>query len=168
MRNALKGALAVSVCVLAMSVNTYAAEPADGQVIDGSVLTHEVQSETTQLFDWNFNVSGGIVPFGDYYAAGSCGIVKEGSSSVYIKATTECHEKCDTVKAQVTLQRMENSTWCYVTSRSDTESNAYKAIASDTVNIKSGYYYRVVSTHSATKNGTTETGSVTSDSVYIQ
>lgn len=167
MRKALRTALVVSTCVFVMSVNAYATEPVDGQVIEGSVLTHEEQIEITELFDWNFNESNEIMPFGDYYAAGSCGITKQSSSSAYIKATTECHEKCNTVKAEVTLQRLENSTWNYVTSRSNTTSNAYKATVSDTVTVKSGYYYRVISTHSATKNGKTETGAVTGPSVYI-
>lgn len=167
MRKILKSALVVSACALLMSVNAYATEPVEGQIIDGSVLTHEEQTEITELFNWNFNDLDGVVPFGNYYAAGSCGIAKQSSSSAYFTATTECHVKCNTVKVEVTLQRLENSTWNYVTSRSNTASNAYKATVSDTVTVKSGYYYRVISTHSATKNGTTETGAVTGKSIYI-
>ena len=75
--------------------------------------------------------------------------------------------KCSTVKVEVTLQKLENSTWKYVTSRSNTESNSYDATVEDTVRVNSGYYYRTISTHSATKNGKTESGSVTGKSIYV-
>lgn len=167
MKKALKAIAIISSLMLVMSSNAYAAEPADGQIIDGSVLTHEIQDETTELFNWNFEESDGIMPFGSYYAAGSCGISKESSSSVYITATTDCYVKCSTVKVEVTLQKLENSTWKYVASRSNTERNAYDAMVEDTIRVASGYYYRVISTHSATKNGVTETGSVTGRSIYV-
>ena len=167
MRKALRDIALVSCCALTMSINTFAAEPVDGQIIDGSVLTHETQNETMELFDWNFESSDGIMPFGSYYAAGSCGIAKESSNSVYITATTECYVKCSTVIVEVTLQKLENSTWKYVTSRSNTESNSYDATVEDTVRVNSGYYYRTISTHSATKNGKTESGSVTGKSIYV-
>lgn len=167
MKKTLKAVLVVSSCMLMMSANVYAAEPVDGQIVDGSILTHDEQGSTTEIFDWNFENSNGIMPFGSYYALGSCGISKESSNSVYITATTECYEKCNTVKAEVTLQKLVNSTWTYVTSRSHTEKNAYSSTVEDTINVQSGYYYRTISTHSATKNGKTESGSVTGKSIYV-
>ena len=73
------------------------------------------------------------------------GISKVSSKSVYITATTDCYEKCDTVVAEVNLQRLEGNTWAYVTTRSKTGSNTGSVKVSDTVSVKSGYYYRVVS-----------------------
>ena len=98
---------------------------------------------------------------------GHAGISKVSSKSAYITATTNCHQNCDTVEAEVNLQRLEGNTWAYVTSRSKTGSNVGSVKVSDTVRVKSGYYYRVVSFHSATKNGKTEVGSATSESLYI-
>ncbi|MDY2819120.1 MAG: DUF6147 family protein [Hominisplanchenecus sp.] len=167
MKKGLKTMLVVSSCMLAMSTNVCAAEPVDGQIIDGSMLTHETQSTVSEIFDWNFESMDEIAPFGSYYALGSCGISKESSNSVYFTATTECYEKCPTVKVEVTLQKLKNSTWTYVTSRSKTESNSYDATVEDTIRVDSGYYYRVVSFHSATKNGKTETGSATGRSIYV-
>ena len=92
---------------------------------------------------------------------------KVSSKSVYITATTDCYEKCDEVEAEVNLQRLEGNTWAYVTSRSKTGSNVGSVKVSDTVRVKSGYYYRVVSFHSATKNGKTEVGSASSLSLYV-
>ena len=69
--------------------------------------------------------------------------------------------------AEVNLQRLEGNTWAYVTTRSKTGNNTGSVKVSDTVRVKSGYYYRVVSFHSATKNGKREVGSATSESLYI-
>ena len=84
-----------------------------------------------------------------------------------LHATTDCYEKCDEVEAEVNLQRLEGSTWAYVTSRDKIRKNVGSVTVSDTITVKSGYYYRVVSFHSATKNGKTEVGSASSHSLYI-
>ena len=54
-----------------------------------------------------------------------------------------------------------------MTSRDKIRKNVGSVTVSDTVRVKSGYYYRVVSFHSATKNGKTEVGSATSESLYV-
>ena len=132
------------------------------------MLTHEDSAETTELFEWRFdNPESEVAPLGTYYAKGHAGISKVSSKSAYITATTDCYEKCDTVTVEVNLQRLEGSTWAYVTSRSKTGSNVGTLKVSDTVSVKSGYYYRVISVHSATKNGKREVGSATSESLYV-
>lgn len=128
----------------------------------------EDSAETTELFEWRFeNSESEVAPLGTYYAKGHAGISKVSSKSVYITATTDCYEKCNTVEAEVNLQRLENNTWYYVTSRDKVKNNVGSVKVSDTVSVKSGYYYRVISFHSATKNGKTETGSAVSESIYI-
>lgn len=169
-KKALKAMLAATACacMLTMPLSIHAAEPTDGLVIDGSLLTHEDSAETTELFEWRFdNPESEVSTIGTYYAMGHAGISKVSSKSAYITATTNCHQNCDTVEAEVNLQRLEGNTWAYVTSRSKTGSNVGSVKVSDTVRVKSGYYYRVVSFHSATKNGKTEVGSATSESLYI-
>ena len=64
MKKGLKTMLVVSSCMLAMSTNVCAAEPVDGQIIDGSMLTHETQSTVSEIFDWNFESMDEIAPFG--------------------------------------------------------------------------------------------------------
>ena len=160
MKKALKAMLAATACacVLTMPLSIYAAEPMDGLVVDGSLLTHNDSAETTELFEWKFdNSESEVAPLGTYYATGHAGISKQSSKSVYVTATTDCYEKCDEVEAEVNLQRLEGSTWAYVGS----------VTVSETITVKSGYYYRVVSFHSATKNGKTEVGSASSHSLYI-
>lgn len=170
MKKALKAMLAVTACacMLTVPLNIHAAEPTDGLVVDGSLLTHNDSAETTELFEWKFdNPESEVAPLGTYYATGHAGISKQSSKSVYVTATTDCYEKCDTVTADVNLQRLEGNTWAYVTTRSKTGKNMGSVTVSDTITVKSGYYYRVVSVHSATKNGKREVGSASSHSLYI-
>lgn len=170
MKRAFKAMLAATACacMLTMPLNIHAAEATDGLVIDGSLLTHEDSAETTELFEWRFdNPESGVAPLGTYYATGHAGISKVSSKSVYITATTNCYEKCDEVEAEANLQRLENNTWYYVTSRDKIGNNTGSVKVSDTVSVKSGYYYRVVSFHKASKNGKTETGSAASLSLYV-
>ena len=170
MKKVLKAMVAATACacMLTVPLSIHAAEPTDGLVGEGSLLTHEDSAETTELFEWRFeNSESEVAPLGTYYAKGHAGISKVSSKSVYITATTDCYEKCNTVEAEVNLQRLENNTWYYVTSRDKVRNNVGSVKVSDTVSVKSGYYYRVISFHSATKNGKTETGSAVSESIYI-
>lgn len=170
MKKVLKAMLAATACacVLTMPLSIHAAEPTDGLVVDGSLLTHNDSAETTELFEWKFdNPESEVAPLGTYYATGHSGISKQSSKSIYVTATTNCYEKCDLVTAEVNLQRLEGSTWAYVTTRSKTRKNVGSVTVSDTITVKSGYYYRVVTVHSATKNGTREVGSTSSHSLYI-
>ena len=59
MKKALKAMLAATACacVLTMPLSIYAAEPMDGLVVDGSLLTHNDSAETTELFEWKFDNS---------------------------------------------------------------------------------------------------------------
>ena len=168
MRRTLKTMLAVSACMLVMPLSAYAAQPVNGQVLDSSVVVNDDSTEVTELFKWNFDdPTSEVAPLGDYYAMGSAGISKKSSTSAYITASTDCHVKCDSVVAEVNLQRLEGSTWQYVTAKSKTAQNKSTVKVSDTINVKKGYYYRVVSFHSATKNGKTERGNAISESLYI-
>ena len=170
MKKVFKAMLAATACacMLTMPLNIHAAEPTDGLVVDGWLLTHNDSTETTELFEWRFDSpESDVAPLGTYYAKGHAGISKVSSKSAYITARTDCYENCDTVVAEVNLQRLEGNTWAYVTTRSKTGNNTGSVKVSDTVRVKSGYYYRVVSFHSATKNGKREVGSATSESIYI-
>ena len=170
MKKVLKAMVAATACacMLTVPLNIHAAEPKDCLVVDGSLLTHEDSAEVTELFEWRFdNPESEVAPLGTYYATGHAGISKQSSKSVYVTATTDCYEKCDEVEAEVNLQRLEGSTWAYVTSRDKIRKNVGSVTVSDTISVKSGYYYRVVSFHSATKNGKTEVGSATSESLYV-
>ncbi len=166
MKSIFRALLAISVSMLAIPVSV-SAESKESLFPDNSVFEQDEKSEAMEIFDWNFDTNEEAVPYGTYYAYGRCGIAKKSSTSVSITGDTECYKKCDTVKVNVTLQKLKNGTWCYVTERSNTEYNAYSSQVDDTINVSSGYYYRVVSTHSATKNGITESGSTACNSIYV-
>lgn len=153
--------------MMLLSVNSQTAAAQKAMVLDSSVATEETSSEVMECFDWNFGEESEIEPFGVYYAAGTAGIAKESSKKAYIYASTDCYETCTTVKATATLQQLKNGIWNDVTSKSKTASNAGYVTVTGTVTVSSGYYYRVVSTHSAKKNGKTETGSAITKSLYI-
>lgn len=168
MRKTLKTMLAVSACMLVMPLGAYAAQPANEPVINSSVVSNDDSTEVTELFKWNFDdPTSKVAPIGDYYAMGNAAISKKSSTSAHVSATTNCYVKCDSVEVEVNLQRLEGSTWQYVTARSKTAKNVSVATVSDTIRVKKGYYYRVVSYHSATKNGRTERGTAIGRSLYI-
>lgn len=167
MKRFLKTMLAVSISMLVIPVGVHAEESRENVLLNNDAFSDDEKSEVTEIFNWNFDNNNGITPFGSYYAYGRCGVAKKNSTSVYITGDTECYVKCNTVKVNVTLQKLKNGTWNYVTERSNTEYNSYSSLLSDKANVDSGYYYRVVSTHSATKNGKTEVGSTATNSIYV-
>ena len=163
----------VGMLFLPMNVTALASEMGNEPILDGSV-TDEDHSEVTELFDWDFddpgtsNASEEVAPLGVYFAVGHAGIKKKSSTSVYITAMTDCYQKCDTVNAVANLQKLVNGTWRHVTDRSKTASNATTVSTEGTISAASGYYYRVVSFHNATKNGTTEYGSGTTRAILVK
>lgn len=167
MKSALRAVIALSVSMLVIPVSVNAEESKNSLFPDNNVFSQDEKSEVTEIFDWHFGEDNEIMPYGTYFAYGRCGIAKKSSTSVYITGDTECYKQCSNVKVTVTLQKLKNGTWCYVTERSNTEYNSYSSLVNDTIGVSSGYYYRVVSTHSATKNGVTEVGSGATDSIYI-
>ena len=153
------------ILLAAGSVQTAKAQ--DALVLDNSVQIEETSSEVTEIFDWNFEETDEIAPLGEYYCSGTAKISKRSSTSVYIAGETRCYEVCPTVTAKATLQQLKNSTWVNVATRSKTGSNVHTLIVGDTISVSSGYYYRVVSEHSATKNGKTESEKVPTGSLYV-
>ena len=103
MKKVFKAMLAATACacMLTMPLNIHAAEPTDGLVVDGSLLTHNDSTETTELFEWRFDSpESDVAPLGTYYAKGHAGISKVSSKSAYLTASTDCYENCDTVVAE--------------------------------------------------------------------
>ena len=89
MKRAFKAMLAATacVCMLATPISIHAAEPMDGQIIEGSLLTHDDNVETTKLFEWKFNnPESEVATIGTYYATGHSGISKQSSKSIYVTA----------------------------------------------------------------------------------
>lgn len=153
-------------CINLFSIVTFAAS--DGDVIDGSVLTHESSAQDTKtLVPENSNDNPGISLYGKYLSRGSVLISDEGNGVVYISGTTNCYTTCDKVSVSIYLERLVNGSWQTVTSRSHTSTNTYFTSYGISLAVKKGYYYRVVGSHSVTHNGITEANTTASNAIYI-
>lgn len=77
MKKVLKAMVAATACacMLTVPLSIHAAEPMDGLVVDGSLLTHNDSADVTELFEWRFdNPESEVAPLGTYYATGHAGI----------------------------------------------------------------------------------------------
>lgn len=171
-----RAAIFAIVGALALSPNVQASGLDKEPILD-SYVTDEEYSEATKLFDWKFdsfdtkdasNVHDEVAPLGVYFAVGHASIKKKSSISVYIYASTDCYKICDKVKVVANLQRLVNGNWTFVTDRKKTLAGVATATTDGTVTVKSGYYYRVVGTHTAVKGSTTEYGSTTTGGILVK
>lgn len=93
--------------------------------------------------------------WGAYFENGYSIINKISSTKIGAGGVTNAAVKC-TVKVTAIVERKNNSgTWVRVTSWSVTNANAYTAMASKSLTVASGYYYRVRSYHYASSDSAT-------------
>lgn len=155
-----------AMCISMFSMTLFAAE--DGDIIDGSILTHENSAKDTKpLAPENYSDDQGISLYGDYLASGSVLISDEGNGVVYISGDTSCLSTCDKVSVNIYLERLVNGSWQTVSSRSHTAKNTYYTSYGVSLAVRKGYYYRVTGSHSVTHNGRTESTSTATDAIYI-
>lgn len=148
-------------------VNGQAAGPFDGQIVDGSMLTSNLEAEDTKPLVPVNPFNQGITPYGDYLSNGKAQITNQGGGTIYISGGTYCYETCKTVQVNLYLERYENGSWGNVTSSSKTANDAYVVTDGFLYYVKKGYYYRVKGGHAATKNGRTEMTTTCTDGIYI-
>lgn len=86
--------------------------------------------------------------WGVYLAEGFSVINDAGGGKIGAGGSTSATQKC-TVSVNVVVERKVDGSWIRVTSFSTTNSNSCSAIASKTISVGSGYYYRVRCTHYA-------------------
>lgn len=153
-------------CISMFSMVAFAEEA--GDIIDGSILTHESSAQDTKLLlpEDSLNDTG-ISLYGDYLARGSVRIVDEGNGVVYISGETNCLSTCNSVSITIYLERLVNGSWQTVSSRSHTSTNTYFTSYGISLAVKKGYYYRVVGSHSVTHNGITEANTTATNAIYI-
>lgn len=153
-------------CISLFSTVAFAAE--EGDIVDGSILTHDQSAKDTQpLLPENSNNDSGISLYGTYLANGSVLISNEGNGVVYISGQTNCLSTCKSVSVKIYLERLVNGAWQTVTSRSHTSNNTHFASYGISLAVKKGYYYRVVGSHSVTNNGVTESNTSSTNAIYI-
>ena len=86
--------------------------------------------------------------WGVYLASGNSIINKISTTKIGAGGSTTAAVKC---KVQVVplVEKLSNGTWNYVTSWTVTTASGYSAMASKSITVGTGYYYRVRCTHSA-------------------
>lgn len=93
--------------------------------------------------------------WGVYFSDGYSIINKISSTKIGAGGVTNANVRC-TVKVNAIVERKNASgTWARVTSWSVTNENAYSAMASKSITVPSGYYYRVRSHHYAGSDSAT-------------
>lgn len=128
-----------------------------GDVVDGSVLTDDVTSETEI-----YNPSRGNI-----LNRGIARISNNGNNSVNIYGAVTGAVVCDKLQLSLTLQRLEGNTWVTVTTYSDTAYGQVVLSKSYNRSVTSGYYYRVKAACVATKGSTSEYQMPITDGLWI-
>lgn len=86
--------------------------------------------------------------WGVYLASGYSIINKISTTKIGAGGVTNAAVKCK-VKVIPVVERLSDGVWEYVTSWTVTTSSGYSAMASKSITVGTGYYYRVRCTHSA-------------------
>lgn len=86
--------------------------------------------------------------WGVYLVDGYSIINKISTTKIGAGGVTNAAVKCK-VQVVPVVERLSNGTWNYVTSWTVTTSSGYTAMASKSITVGTGYYYRVRCTHSA-------------------
>lgn len=150
----------LSLCVIiGMGTTTYASEyPSNlGEVVDGSLLTDESFSENIKYNP----VRGNILN------RGIAKITNNGNGSVNAYGAVLPAVTCDTLRLEMTIQRLEGGSWANVKSYSDKVYNSSLLSKSYNYSVKGGYYYRLKAACIATKGGTTETQMPVTNGIWI-
>ena len=91
---------------------------------------------------------------GVYLMEGNSIINKISSTKIGAGGTTTAAMKCKVSVCPI-VERLVNGSWVHVTTWTVTNSYAYSAMASKSITVSTGYYYRVRSLHSAASDGST-------------
>ncbi|MBD9013578.1 MAG: hypothetical protein EGR15_03065 [Lachnospiraceae bacterium] len=137
----------------------------DGMVVDGSLLTSDLEASDTQ--ELHAQVGGIIEPYGIYLSNGVSTITNKGNGVVYVLGETFCNKTSDKVYAKVYLERLSNGGWSTIKTHSSTSYNTYYTAAGVSFSVAKGYYYRVKGYHTAEKNGKLESTFTYTSGIYI-
>lgn len=154
--------LAMFVGILTLSLSpkkVYAEEPQYlGKIIDGSVLTDDVESEDTQQSRLR----------NSYLLQGFIKITNNGNGIVGIGGSTDCFVTCDVVKLHLYLERSTGiGDFSSYKSFEYTAYNAYTLTKGFNYVVPKGYYYRLRGYHYASKNGDGENLISKTNGIYI-
>lgn len=106
-----------------------------------------------------------IESFGDLIMEGGCSIEKLASNKVRVAGYTQAFQIVDTLEVSVTLQQWTDGAWKSLKTWDYSDGSTSYVSGNSDYYVMSGYYYRVVATHTA--NDSTGFDSGTSESSYI-
>lgn len=152
--------LGLAIClIMGIQITAHASEyPPDlGSTVDGSVLTDKDFSERILYNPMRGNILN----------RGVAQIADNGHGSVNAYGAVLPAVKCDKLRLEMTIQRLEGGSWTNVKSYSDIAYNSSLLSKSYNYTVKKGYYYRVKAACIATKGGTTETQMPITDGIWI-
>ena len=127
-------------------------------------LSLNVQAETINSDTYIIEYTDSVQPRGYYLAEGTSGIAKVSTYTMNATGVTTAARLCDvavTVRVEKYLE--DRDCWVYYTSWQTSNENAYTASISNTIYVDLGYFYRVVSTHTAG----TETSSSSTNALWM-
>lgn len=150
--------LAMVFCANLPVVRAEAAGPRDGEVVDGSLLTSDL--EATDRFE--------IVQRGAFLSMGVSAISNRGNGLIYIGGETFCFRTSDKVKVYLYLERLVGDAWEPVLQKPATESNTYYARNGVYLTVDKGSYYRVRGTHTAILENESESCYTLTAGIYIE
>lgn len=143
---------------LSIGIQAEAAGPRDGEIVDGSLLTSDL--ETSDQFE--------NVQRGSFLAMGMSMLSNRGNGLIYMGGDTICHRTSDKVKMYLYLERLVGDDWEPVTQKAKTENNAYFAGNEAFLTVEKGTYYRVRGTHTAIYQNDSESCYTLTNGLYIE
>ena len=135
--------MAVMICVSGLFCQEFETRAEDnGEEMDYSYLmTEDALVGYMQAQTW-----------GVYLASGCSAINKISSTKIGAGGSTEATRKCKVTVSPI-VEKLSNGSWVRVTSWIVTKENDYSAMASRSITVATGYYYRVRCLHYAASDG---------------
>lgn len=150
--------VALTLCMnLTAYADTETTPPRLGEVVDGSLLTDDTVSEVVE-----YNPAKGNI-----LNRGIARLSNNGNGTVNVYGSVMGSVVCDKLILEMTLQRLEGSTWVTVKNYSDTAYNQAFLTKSYNRSVTSGYYYRIKAVCIATKGGTSESQMPVTNGLWI-
>lgn len=94
-------------------------------------------------------------------------IIKNSSTSVYIRGVTEVNKQCSIVGAILYVEQWKDNKWNSYRTLSYTDYNCYAIDAENNITVDSGYYYRLVVQHRAITLGESADQVTYTKSLYV-
>ena len=130
-----------------------------GTIVDGSLLTNELQA----------NADSRSLLRGNYLSYGTVSLVNHQDGTVTASGSTVAHVVCDKLYLTVTLQQKVGDDWYDYRTWESTRTDAATLSKEYTVEVPSGFYYRVQGVHLAEENGDNSESQVThSDGIWVE